>query len=70
MIGVCKKHAENPVVGYSPCPGCEVERLRKEIEDLKRHRDSLSKERDELWDKYCEVSVHFGRLYDEMNKFA
>ena len=26
----CEKHADQPVVGYSQCPGCEIERLREE----------------------------------------
>lgn len=70
MTIACKKHQKEPVVGYSPCPGCEVERLRNEIEGLSRQRDNLIKERDELWDKYCKVSIDFGRLYDEMTRLA
>lgn len=31
----CRKHAENPVKGYSRCVGCEVERLRSEVEALR-----------------------------------
>lgn len=31
----CKKHQENPVIGYDPCPGCEIEWMRIEIKKLK-----------------------------------
>ena len=27
----CRKHLNNPVVGYSDCPSCEVERLQAEV---------------------------------------
>lgn len=30
MSIACDKHRENPVKGYSGCPGCEVERLTQE----------------------------------------
>lgn len=33
---VCKKHQENPARGYSPCEGCEVERLQKENKWMKK----------------------------------
>lgn len=29
----CRKHMYNPVTGYNPCPGCEIERERKRSED-------------------------------------
>jgi hypothetical protein len=28
----CAKHTNAPVVGYSDCPGCEVERLQAEVD--------------------------------------
>lgn len=31
----CKKHQDQPVRGYSACPGCEVESQRAEIASLK-----------------------------------
>lgn len=37
----CKKHRANPAVGYNPCPGCEVERLRAERDALAAHVDRL-----------------------------
>jgi hypothetical protein len=35
MITVCKNHKENPVKGYVPCPGCEIERLMADIDRMK-----------------------------------
>lgn len=29
---VCEEHAKNPARGYSPCPGCEIERLNSTID--------------------------------------
>ena len=28
---VCEKHRKTPAKGYSPCPGCEVERLQERL---------------------------------------
>lgn len=54
-MSACKKHAENPVIGYNPCPGCEVEGLRSqhgrdsaELRNLCQARDDARKERDSL----------------------
>lgn len=35
MTSPCEKHKESPVIGYSACPGCEVERLRAEVAGLR-----------------------------------
>lgn len=37
----CKKHQAKPVVGYNPCPGCEVEMLRAERDALAAHVERL-----------------------------
>lgn len=37
----CAKHKASPVVGYSPCPGCEVESLREDVKKAKQQRDEL-----------------------------
>ncbi len=29
----CEKHRKTPAKGYSPCPGCEVERLRALLDE-------------------------------------
>ena len=54
-MSACKKHAESPVIGYNPCPGCEVEGLRAqhgrdsaELRNLCQARDDARKERDQL----------------------
>lgn len=54
-MSACKKHAESPVIGYNPCPGCEVEGLRAqhgrdsaELRSLCQARDDARKERDSL----------------------
>lgn len=54
-MSACKKHAESPVIGYNPCPGCEVEGLRAqhgrdsaELRSLSQARDDARKERDQL----------------------
>ena len=54
-MSACKKHAESPVIGYNPCPGCEVEGLRAqhgrdsaELRSLCQARDDARKERDQL----------------------
>lgn len=54
-MSACKKHAESPVIGYNPCPGCEVEGLRAqhgrdsaELLSLSQARDDARKERDQL----------------------
>lgn len=36
----CNQHANNPVKGYSPCPGCEIERLRAELAGLRTGFDA------------------------------
>jgi hypothetical protein len=41
MSIACDKHRENPVKGYSACPGCEVERLTREREQLRAELDAL-----------------------------
>lgn len=39
---VCEKHRKKPAKGYSPCPGCEVERLQQRLasaeKDAARYR--------------------------------
>lgn len=35
MTIACNKHQKKPVVGYNPCPGCEVEWLKKQLEEYK-----------------------------------
>ena len=35
MEKVCKKHLEKPAIMYSLCIGCELDGLRKEVDDLK-----------------------------------
>jgi hypothetical protein len=41
----CERHLRQPVKGYSPCVGCEIEHLHKEIERLqveaKLHQDEI-----------------------------
>ncbi|MDP9528560.1 hypothetical protein [Pseudomonas protegens] len=39
-MSVCKEHFLNPVKGYNPCPGCEVERLRAELAGLRTGFDA------------------------------
>lgn len=34
-MSVCNYHAKNPARIYGPCVGCELERLRSEIEQLR-----------------------------------
>lgn len=34
-MSACKEHFLNPVRGYSACPGCEIERLRVELDGLR-----------------------------------
>lgn len=34
-MSACKQHADNPVKGYSACPGCEVERIKAENAELR-----------------------------------
>jgi len=42
MSTPCEKHALLPVVGQSPCAGCEIERLRAENEALHAQVDALA----------------------------
>lgn len=37
MSTPCEKHALLPVVGQSPCAGCEIERLRAEVERYRKY---------------------------------
>jgi len=30
-MATCEKHAKDPARGYSPCAGCEIERLQSEL---------------------------------------
>jgi hypothetical protein len=39
MSQSCEKHAALPVVGNSPCAGCEIERLKAEVDSLTREAD-------------------------------
>lgn len=39
-MSACKEHFLNPVKGYNPCPGCEVERLRAELAGLRTGFDA------------------------------
>ncbi|HHQ2717253.1 TPA: hypothetical protein ACSPMB_003143 [Pseudomonas aeruginosa] len=32
-MATCEKHAKDPARGYSPCAGCEIERLQSELVD-------------------------------------
>lgn len=34
MSHACEKHAKLPVIGQSPCAGCEIERLRAQVDVL------------------------------------
>lgn len=36
MSQTCDRHAKLPVIGQSPCAGCEIERLRAENEVLRK----------------------------------
>lgn len=38
-MSACKEHAKNPVKGYSPCAGCEIESLRAQLEREKGERE-------------------------------
>jgi len=42
MSTPCEKHALLPVVGQSPCAGCEIERLMAESEALHAQVDTLA----------------------------
>jgi len=42
MSTPCEKHALLPVVGQSPCAGCEIERLRAENAGLHAQVDTLA----------------------------
>mgnify|MGYP006951082222 CR=1 FL=1 len=42
MSTPCEKHAALPVVGQSPCAGCEIERLMAENEALHAQVDTLA----------------------------
>lgn len=42
MSTPCEKHALLPVVGHSPCAGCEIERLRAENEALLKDAERLN----------------------------
>jgi hypothetical protein len=37
MSQSCEKHAALPVVGHSPCAGCEIERLKAENERYRKY---------------------------------
>lgn len=43
---VCEKHKESPVVGLSPCPGCEIENIRRVRDQLHAELSAYKKRRD------------------------
>lgn len=50
MSTPCEKHASLPVVGHSPCAGCEIERIRAENEVLRKDKDRLDALESNFWD--------------------
>lgn len=47
---VCAKHRKTPVKGYSPCAGCEVERLRAALVRAQEEmRERCAVAAHELW---------------------
>lgn len=61
MSAPCEKHAALPVVGDSPCAGCEIERLRAENERLVRRDQMLA----EVGCEYCGGSGWVHRIDGE-----
>ena len=61
MSTPCEKHALLPVVGQSPCAGCEIERLMAENERLVRRDQMLA----EFGCEYCGGSGHVSRIDGE-----
>jgi len=47
----CDKHKLTPAFGYSPCAGCEVERLNDKINKQKEIITKLEKESEDLKDQ-------------------
>ena len=41
MTKVCKRHADNPVIIYHQCVGCELEWLHKELEQKQQEIEQL-----------------------------
>lgn len=42
-MSACDKHAKQPAWGYNSCPGCEVERQRKQVKQLQEIEGHLRK---------------------------
>lgn len=58
-MSVCQKHKDNPVKGYSPCAGCEVERLNNE-------RETLAAENKRLRAANLDCVANFNQMRDEL----
>ena len=41
MTKVCKRHADNPVIIYHQCVGCELEWLHEELEQKQQEIEQL-----------------------------
>ena len=48
MTKVCKRHADNPVMIYHQCVGCELEWFLEELEQKQQEIERLEQERDKL----------------------
>jgi len=48
MTKVCKRHANNPVMIYHQCVGCELEWFHEELEQKQQEIKRLEQDRDKL----------------------
>jgi len=60
MAKVCKRHADNPVMIYHQCVGCELEWFREELEQKQQEIKRLEQERDKL--------IECLRFYERMTR--
>jgi hypothetical protein len=63
MSQSCEKHAALPVVGHSPCAGCEIERLKAENEELRKDAERYRWIRSDVSvgkSDFCIMRKHWG----------
>jgi predicted nuclease with TOPRIM domain len=58
----CEKHSKNPVLGYSPCPGCEIETLKIKLAASDFACKELTGEKNELLSEVDRLQAEIKRL--------
>ena len=65
MTKVCKRHADNPVIIYHQCVGCELEWLHEELERKQQEIEQLK----QLEQQYSEFIKSWNEFVERWSKF-